>query len=306
MCPLNILDKLTDRNNSIKDQFEETYSMKKEQVFNYVHEIKENQSKFIGEPVILSINDQINFKPIDQRYQEIGIVSFPINSNKALIAGNELKESIRVLLDEGYNMSQQCVIPIVLFSDEGFQMTKEHFSKVQIDCRDDYVQELGRVDLAVDELLNSNPRMNNYIDDKNKSLGKYSKKFFLKKQLISATEAMLKDIEVEDELRFIERYWLDYFEKIDLFSDHTGYALRKSSVFPYGTVMESMSLVINDLLQRNAYEPEVFFEAINRIEWSRERELWQGGLIHETGRILKNKKAIACVIKAITEEIEAK
>ncbi len=306
MCPLNIFDKLTDRKNSMKDQFEETYSMKKEQVFNYVHEIKENQSKFIGEPVILSVNDQISFKPIDQRYLEIGIISFPINSNKALIAGHELKEAVRILLDEGYNVNQRCVIPIVLFSDDGFQMTQEHFSKIRITHQTDYVEELGKVELIVEGLFKSNQCVNDCIDMKNRSLAKYSKKFYLKKQLISATEIMLKDIEIKDEHLFIEKYWRDYSERIDIFKDQNGYTLRKSTVFPYGTVLEAMSLVVNDLLKRDMYEADTFFEAINRIDWNRDRALWQGVLTSESGRILKNKKAIACVVKAITDELEAK
>lgn len=303
MCPLNIFDKLTDRQNEDKERFERSHQINEEKVYHYVQSIKEGRASVVGESVILSINDAITFKPIDQRYNEIGIVSFAMNANKALIAGHELKAAIRFLLEEGHAMQQQCVIPVVVFTDPKFGMAHQHYDSVLPLQQAAFVEEVGRVALMVNDLLLTNQWLSTYIDAKNQTLAKYSKRYFLKKQLVRATEILLEDVERQNEKQLVEQYWMDYFTRIDHLRDRTGYALRSESVLPYGTVLEAMAKVANTRLKQNRFDGRIFFEAINGIDWSRQNAQWQTVLIHESGRILKNREALKVVRRVIESRL---
>lgn len=299
MCPLNILIKLLP-NGDKSEQMTEEFPIDKNNIERLLSEIKHHDMNFTSDPVVVSINDMISFKTIDRRYQEIGILSFPMKCERKVISGNELKIAIDTLTESEVDL-RESVIPVILFSDIGFSLTKDLYEKrfLELESKKSAINFAGEIEQIVHHMIIDHHWDIDKIDMKNRSLSKFTKKYFLEKEIIVSTKLLLRSIEGENDKELVNRFWEDYFDKCILLNKLTGYDLRQNYIFGYGTVLEAICIVANEKMSKNTYDADRFFEQINKVDWSRENNLWEGVIVSLNGRIIKNKKAVAFVVEIL-------
>ncbi len=303
MCPLNIVSRLfNDAEDNIPSIISDRIGINNELVEKLTNKILSNKATFFVEPILAAIDTEIQFKVLDNQYPEIGVISFPMISARLIINGLEEKIAIERAIKKNPKL-RNSVLSVVIYSDPGFVMAEELVeTKIIKKCKNKDNIVLDKIEDYARQLIEKHDFIKKRIDLNNKSLGKYSKKLYLKKQIAQSTRAILGDKSIDGMREIVDTFWIDYFTQIELIKQFDGYQLRTDYVIDYGTVLEAMALSVKELYANDEYDREKFFKVINEMDWSRKNRDWKKNILSDSGRVIKNNDAITYVMNKVIKE----
>ncbi|MEA3423018.1 MAG: DNA sulfur modification protein DndB [Bacillota bacterium] len=303
MCPLNIVSRLfNDAEENIPNIISDKIDLNKKLVEKLTIKILDNKETYFVEPILAAIDTPIQFKALDDQYPEIGVISFPMISARLIINGLEEKVAIEKAIKKNPKM-RNSVLSVVIYHDPGFVMAEELLKtkKIKKYNKNDNIA-IDKVEDYANQLIENHDFIKKRIDLNNKSLGKYSKKLYLKKQIAQTTRAILGEKSIDSMHEIVDMFWIDYFTQIKLIKQFDGYQLRTDYVIDYGTVLEAMALSVKELYADDEYDREKFFIVINEMDWSRKNRNWKKNILTDSGRVIKNSDAVTYVMNKVINE----
>lgn len=303
MCPLNIVTRLFKcEDEMIPETIIKKRVVDEDLINELTDKIVSRKATYFIEPIMASIDAPINFKVLDDQYVEIGVISFPMVSARFIVNGYEEKMAIERAMKIDPKL-RNSVLSVIVYPDPGFVMAEEIIeNKIIIKSAVKEVMEVDEFEAFTAQLMDKYEFIRKRIDLNNKSLGKYSKKLFLKKQITQGTHVLIGDEPLEAWYELVDGFWVDYFSRIELFKDYNGFELRTDYVIDYGTVLEGMALAVRELHLAGDYDAEKFFRIINSIDWSRKNHDWKRNILTDSGRVIKNNDVISYVKNKVKNE----
>lgn len=302
MCPLSILSRLFNENNkNIPQIILDKIVVNNDLVESITNKILNNKTTYFVEPILAVINTSIDFKVLENQYAEIGIISFSMHGDCLIVNGLEEKKALEKAIKKNPKLKNS-VISVVIYFDPLFVLAEKLFDDKVMngDYKDN--KKIDKIELYIDQLIEKHDFIKNRIDMNNKSLGKYSKKLYLKKQIIKTTRILLGEKSIEEMREMIDSFWIDYFTQIELIKQFDGYKIRTNYVINYGTVLEAMAFSVKELYDNDEYDSEKFFRNINGMDWARKNYDWKKNILTDSGRVIKNNEVIMYVTNMISNK----
>ena len=297
MCPLNIVSRLfSEDDDSIPEIILNKRIINNNLVENLTDKILNQQGAYFVEPILAAIDEPINFKVLDNKYAEIGVISFSMLSTCLIINGIEEKIAIERAIAKDAKL-RNSVLSVIVFFDPEFNLATKLLNNMVVN---NII--VDKIELYSDQLLEKNDFIKKRMDMNNKTLGKYSKKLFLKKHIAQTTKVLLGEKSIDEMKEIVDSFWINYFTQVELIKQLDGYKLRTEYVIGYSTVLEGIALAIKRIYNNNEYDVKIFFEVINCMDWSRNNEKWKKNMLTNSGRVIKNSEAITYVTNIICEK----
>lgn len=279
------------------------------QICNY---IVRNREDYIFSSITVSINGEIEFKPVSDEYKDVGIL---IISNNARIIINDgqhriaaIKEAIKCIPE-----LENEKISVVFYPDKGLKRSQQMFSdlnryschptksiNVLYDSRDLKSRIAKSVVQKVDVF-------NGLTDTEKSKLSKRAKALFTLSAISSATEELLSDYigtESEKENLAVE-YWTKVSEHIPQWTDVRDGKCKASDIRDHYLCSMSVAMYAighggRSLLKTHPNDWIGLISNLDNVDWSKNNPEWNGIILVE-GKISTNRAAQ----KRISNYIEA-
>jgi len=307
MCPLNILQKLFvfEDNKYLPADERAQRVLNKNRIPEISEYIINNPTEYVFSSLTASIDGDFEFIPYNKdSHPNIGSLSISMDSKLLINDGQHRKFAIQEALDSRPELGIE-TISVVLFVDEKLKRSQQIFSDLNkhainvsksigilYDSRDP-------IAMVTKDLVYSNEKLKDYTDLDNSSLSKHSNKLFTLSNLYNANEKIIGNQEIDDHLKkFIFEYWEfltdNFFEWNLVFKKElTASKLREQSVSSFGTILEALGLIGNEIYKENNNKWKKSLSKMNKINWNRDNlKDWKYRSLNPQGNIMKNSRCI--------------
>lgn len=311
MCPLKVLPKLFIFNDQeLSPEIRSQRTLNKQRIPEISDYILKNRNDYVFSSLTASMDGKYEFVPFnDQTFDSIGLLKIDMDSKLLINDGQHRKHALDEALKADSSLENE-TISIVLFIDEGLKRSQQIFSdlnkhavnvsksiSITFDHRDP-ISKLTKEIVFNDEMLYE------FTDLEKSNLPKFSNKLFTISNFYKANKRIISGLSYEDSTvkeqleEFIINYWnylINHIKEWQLVfnKELTPYTLREEYIISYGTVLEAFGSIGNYLFATKQLDLEVAFKSINTIDWKRSNlTQWQGRVIGQGGRILRNTKCI--------------
>lgn len=311
MCPLKVLPKLFIFNDEeLSPEIRSQRTLNKQRIPEISDYILKNRNDYVFSSLTASMDGKYEFAPFDHNtFNSIGTLKIDMDSKLLINDGQHRKHALDEALKADSSLENE-TISIVLFIDEGLKRSQQIFSdlnkhavnvsksiSITFDHRDP-------ISTLTKEIIFNNENLYNFTDLEKSNLPKFSNKLFTISNFYKANQRIISGLNYEDPVikkrvdAFIVAYW-DYLIKhikewtLIFNKEVTPYTLREEYIISYGTVLEAFGCIGNYLFATGQTDFDKVFKNLNAIDWQRNNlTKWQGRVIGQGGRILRNTKCI--------------
>lgn len=311
MCPLKVLPKLFIFNDEdLSPEVRSQRTLNKQRIPEISDYILKNRKDYVFSSLTASMDGKYEFEPFNNdTFNSIGILKIDMDSRLLINDGQHRKYALDQALKADSSLENE-TISIVLFIDEGLKRSQQIFSdlnkhavnvsksiSITFDHRDP-------ISTLTKEIVFNNQKLYEFTDLEKSNLPKFSNKLFTISNFYKANQRIISGLSYEDPIikekldTFITDYWNYLIKHITEWQlvfnrELTPYILREEYIISYGTVLEAFGSIGNYLFTTSQFNLDEVFKNLNTIDWERSNlSKWQGRVIGQGGRILRNTKCI--------------
>ena len=311
MCPLKVLPKLfIFKDEDLPPEIRSQRTLNKQRIPEISEYILKNRTDYVFSSLTASIDGQYEFIPFNQElFNSIGTLQIDMDSKLLINDGQHRKHALDQAIKADSSLENE-TISVVLFIDEGLQRSQQIFSdlnkhainvsksiSITFDHRDP-------ISTLTKEIVFNNSVLYEFTDLENSTLPKFSNKLFTISNFYKANKRIIANSNYDDpaQKEYIDNFITDYWTylcnniaewQLVFTRSLTPYAIREEYIISYGTVLEAFGIIGNYLLKNNLTDFEYIFNRLNTINWGRNNlTSWQGRVLAQSGRILRNTKCI--------------
>ena len=311
MCPLKVLPKLFIFNDEeLSPEIRSQRTLNKQRIPEISDYILKNRNDYVFSSLTASMDGKYEFAPFDeQTFSSIGLLKIDMDSKLLINDGQHRKHALDEALKADNSLENE-TISIVLFIDEGLNRSQQIFSDLNkhavnvsksISITFDHRDPISKL---TKDIVYNNENLYEYTDLEKSNLPKFSNKLFTISNFYKANKRIIAGLNYEDPTvkekldQFITDYWTYLMTHIKEWQlvfnkELTPYTLREEYIISYGTVLEAFGIIGHDLFATKQLDFDLVFKNINSVDWKRNNlTRWQGRVIGQGGRILRNTKCI--------------
>lgn len=307
ICPLEILSKLfTFYNNEIPEEYRAQRVLNEKRVPEITKYILKNPDNYVFSSITASIDGDYKFIPISENFHNMGTLEISMASNLLINDGQHRKAAIDNAINENPSLKNES-ISVVLFVDQGLSKSQQMFSdlnkhavKVSNSLSLSYNHRDPKIQF-IKSYLETNSRLNSFIDQSNDSLAQKSNKLFTLANFVTAMDNSFNNSFEKadaDDKKFVVNYW-DYLsanfkEWSFVFNKEVSpYNARKSSVAVYGVTLEALGKLGYFLYKHNKKDWKLYVKKLNQLNWQKSNRVdWLNRCLLDTGSVHKSTKFI--------------
>ncbi len=303
ICPLEVLSKLfTFYNNEIPEEFRAQRVLNEKRIPEIANYMLKNPESYVFSSITASIDGDYDFVPTSEEHPNIGVLEISMTSNLLINDGQHRKAAIDEVIKEHPSFKNES-ISVVLFVDQGLSQSQQMFSdlnkhavKVSNSLSLSYNHRDPKIQF-MKKYLESNKKLNAFIDKSNDSLAQKSNKLFTLANFFTAMEISYNNgpITTDKELqKFTINYWNyltdNFSEWAFVFKKEISpYNARQSSVAVYGVTLEALGKLGYYLYSYDVKNWKSYIKKLNKIDWQKSNHVdWFNRCMLENGSVHKS------------------
>lgn len=254
-----------------------------------------------------TVTGDVNFKPIDEKNPDIGLLEFDMHSSKFFINdGQHRRAAIKEAIKQNPELENETV-SVVLFNFESIERSNQMFAdlnryaqkptkslNVLFDSRDPLSQ-------ATSEVLKSIDIFDKLTDKERVSLPSKSPRLFTlgslyeaNKNLLRITRKKLEEFSDHDTDILID-FWKQVISNMPTWAmvkngDIKAWELREEYVSSHSVVIQALGLAGYYLLKEEGWKTKI--EGLSGIDWRRVNTEWKGIIISGNGRVVNSRPVV--------------
>ncbi len=317
MCPLKIIPKLFLFNDEeLPPDFRAQRVLNKTRIPDITNYIIDNPTDYVFSSLTASIDGDIDFIPIGSS-SILGNLHISMESRFLINDGQHRRAAIEEALKVNPDLGEE-TISVVFYVDQGLQNSQQMFA----DLNKHAVNTTKSISILYDsrdplakltkEIISKTPFLKTYTDKENSTLSKLSSKLFTISSIYNTNARILSKSKGEAISNKDRSFTMDFWHTLSLSIKEWEFInekkmspsdYRKNYINTFGLVLEALGQLGNYLYKNNIKNWKTIILDLNKIDWSRENELWEGCVISQGRIVNKNSKNIIQTYKLIKKQI---
>lgn len=310
MVPLKMLAKLFPKEDEyVLPEFRAQRRLNESRIPIISKYIIENKKNYVFSALAASIDG--NFKYIKSDISDdVGVLEVSMDAHFLLNDGQHRKAAILDALREDESLGDE-TIAVVLYEDKGLSRSQQIFTDLNKHAvkTSNSISELydSRDPLAVmtRNVISKIDFLNQYTDKEKDNLGKYASNLFTLNTFYNANKRIIggKNIE-EDTEAFVIKYWSTIVKYMKPWkelcsSEISKKDLREKYIATQGVVIKAFGQVGRFFYNNCNVDLDKSLDAISKINWRRNAEIWLKRAIRSNGRMIVNEQAVRLIANYI-------
>ena len=274
--------------------------------------ILNNRDSYVFSALAASIDGEYSFMQNDQ--STTGILEVSMDARFLINDGQHRMAAILEAIKEAPELGNE-TISVVFYEDLGLKRSQQMFTDLNKHAvkTSNSIAELydSRDTLAVAtrDMVLKVPFLNEYVDKEKDILGKFSSSLFTLNTFYTANKRILKRKKCDDNFKqFIIKYWTSIslhmipwreLEKKEL----SKIELREQYIASQAVTIQAFGRVGASLFEYKNIELEKILIKIEKVNWRRNANDWQGRVIRNDGKLLTNNEAIILMANYLKQQV---
>jgi DNA sulfur modification protein DndB len=292
MVPLDCLSKLFIFNNEdLPPELRAQRILNKARIPAICDYIIKNPTSYVFSALTASVDGNILFTPIDEKYPSIGTITIDFSSKLLINDGQHRYAAIKSALKLNPDLKYEH-IPVILYHDLGLKRSQQMFSdlnkfalrpthslNIMYDNRDADSK-------LVKDIIANVPVFKGLVDTEHTSISNRSNQLFTLSGLHRGTKALFSGLpwnyEKKREIGII--FWNVVSEYMqdwkDVYYGKTkAYAIRQNSLSSLSITIKGLGAIGNEILHKAPETINTALSPLSQIDWHKNGPLWKEGIV---------------------------
>jgi DNA sulfur modification protein DndB len=319
MCPLRFLPKIFQFDEEeLKPELRAQRILNKSRLPELRNYVIENPDSYVFSALTASVDGDLTFEAQGAEGPgfSLGVLHIDLNARFIINDGQHRRAAIELALQENPDLANE-TISVVLYMDKGLERCQQMFADLNRHAIRPsaslgllYEHRDSKAQLTKTMVLSS-PIFRDFVEMERSSLAQRSRKLFTLSAVHTATGALLRDIEADDEdaLRDLaQAYWEAVAERMLEWnlvreSKLTAGEVRRDFIHSHGIALHALGKVGNALLAESGSDLEERLSELSTIDWSRANApTWEGRALIG-GRVSKSTHNVILTANLIKQRL---
>ncbi|MBT5873339.1 MAG: DNA sulfur modification protein DndB [Candidatus Latescibacteria bacterium] len=319
MCPLRFLPKMFQYDEEeLKPELRAQRILNKSRLPELRNYILENPDSYVFSALTASVDGDLKFDPQGAEGPGFSLGTLHIDFNARFIIndGQHRRAAIELALQENPDIANE-TISVVLYMDKGLERCQQMFADLNRHAIRPsaslgllYEHRDSRAQLTKSMVLSS-PIFRDFVEMEKSSLAQRSRKLFTLSAVHTATGALLRDVEADDDnalCDLAQGYWEAVAEQMlewNLVRDSklTAGEVRRDFIHSHGIALHALGKAGNTLLSAGITDFEKSLADLGTIDWSRANApTWEGRALIG-GRVSKSTHNVILTANLIKQRL---